>query len=95
MHKGSRFAELEWHQDGTVQSDHLLLQQFTGLYDKNGLEIYEGDILCPTCNLDNKPDLTVKIIVTIPDIYFDFTENEYYILGNIYENPELLNNGKD
>ena len=56
--------------------------QFTGLLDNNGKEIYEGDI--------------VKIIasefiyeVKFPQMFSLIGEN-HEIIGNIYENPELI-----
>lgn len=75
--------------------------QFTGVYDKNGKEIYEGDIF----ELD---DYTNGVIVylensgsygfsfkddegnlyTEPFSYYDFDEME--ILGNEVDNPDLL-----
>ena len=67
-----------------------VLMQFTGLHDKNGKEIWEGDIIR---NFIYKNIKTAKI----PDIYVykfndeEFTDgSKYEVLGNIYENPELL-----
>ena len=62
--------------------------QYTGLKDKNGKEIYEGDIWLP----DYNKNIIGRIIVNFT--YGRFNVSEYVftsgeVIGNIYENPEL------
>lgn len=57
--------------------------QFTGLCDKNGVEIYKGDILNGSCT---KPIGKSPYGDTL--LYFRAADSE--IIGNIHDNPELL-----
>ena len=84
--------------------DRFKLMQFTGLTDKNGKEIFEGDVV--RCDKEEwyKTDLFVgKDITKKPEHYevvkwdfslLDMRKNDYptywEIVGNIHENPELL-----
>lgn len=80
--------------------------QFTGLVDKNGKEIYEGDILEGLTYKEpyvNRTSTVIKREVVFKDGAFEFKWSplpsgfrtypffgECEVVGNIHENPELL-----
>lgn len=71
------------------------LQQYTGIKDINGNEIYEGDILKYKTLKGREKIITVWWDYEIAGFNFGnrnlaFIKNTMEVIGNIYENPELL-----
>ena len=68
-----------------------ILMQYTGLKDRNGKEIYEGDIIKEDYYLIvSWRNLESCWGFTNGDVFSDFYMNGTEVIGNIYENPELL-----
>lgn len=74
--------------------------QFTGLYDKNGKEIYEGDIIFQqgysgknlmTVRFDYGAFITGKHSGSSTSPRPMLIQKKCEVMGNIYDNPELIN----
>jgi uncharacterized phage protein (TIGR01671 family) len=87
--------ELDHFYEVRLPIDWNTVQQFTGLKDKNGVEIFEGDIL-----VDDTDGLDYGVVEWFEggwtvEPWYDTTEffemaDCHQIIGNVFENKELL-----
>lgn len=88
VHNGENLGHYGRH------TSEIEIMQFTGLKDKTGRDIYEGDIV----NFGEGVNLPIEWAWNSYNFHnnsdWDITnhdpEKEFQIIGNIYENPELI-----
>lgn len=104
--KENTITVYELHKDASksyLPNSHIVLEQCTGLKDKNGRLIYEGDIVKRIDKYDsessavllqvewnNKGGRYITTDKTHDTWTFSYSDYEYEVIGNIHENPELL-----
>lgn len=125
-HKMYPVSNIEWDADGRMWvtaddgkngieliDDEAHLMQYTGLHDKNGREIYEGDIVSfgSVWNNGDDEDIDEEFHIGVVEydphyavydvncegsgerrfLFMDIVNYDGYgVIGNIFENPELL-----
>jgi len=96
--------ETGWHYHYLLEDESVKLQQYTGLKDKNGKEIYEGDIVEYKENwLESESGIDERFIHEVSWEVESFVlknhgllselrdlKNKIKVIGNIYENKDLL-----
>lgn len=100
LYSGSVYRNDRDFEDGIDYTDQVM--QYTGLHDKNGREIYEGDILRIISNFELRKDITQQAVTydhwsfgTDEWALFELVRNQkkgeqvFEVIGNIYENPDI------
>ena len=99
-----------WYFGEILEDKDCIVMQCTGLKDKNGKLIYEGDVLggtfgnlyvhyCDNCKQFQLKANDYSCMACEGDIHWyevveSEEENELEVIGNIYQNPELLEDNK-
>ena len=97
---GIRVSDGCWHEK--FLGDEVILMQYTGLKDKNGVEIYEGDVLFHP--LQGRRKVFYPYSKTVASYGLRNIDNGFgstlqdshavwEVIGNIHESPELLSSG--
>lgn len=85
--------------NNNINNSNLILMQYTELKDKNHVEIYEGDIVSCNINSQHKENILGYIEYVLGNWFIHGNDGKIYyfggasnikVIGNIYENPELL-----
>jgi uncharacterized phage protein (TIGR01671 family) len=103
---------LEWYSNGRIgvsihdsgpflkQPEEIILMQFSGLKDRRGWDIFEGDIVKSVRHDDSVEQIAAVAMDTPTDWSWGSFGNIHHalnwmgntceVVGNIHENPELL-----
>lgn len=83
-----------------IEVDYKTIAQYTGLTDKNGTKIFEGDIVRLTDDTgientfiitwDSRRAMFYLDSPTFKTDFYYYSANEFEVIGNIHDNPELL-----